>query len=158
MGEIIPLNQIKHTIEFLRSKNKDLVVVATNGCFDILHIGHVRFLQKAKSHGGILIVGLNSDLSVKKIKGENRPINNEKERAEIIAALSSVDFITIFSEENALNFIKEVNPNIYVKGDEYNSDNLPEANQVKAIGGKVILIPMIPNASTTRLIESLKKN
>jgi len=157
MGEIIPINQLSHRIEFLRSKNKDLVVVATNGCFDILHIGHVRFLQKAKSYGDILAVGLNSDSSIKKIKDKSRPINNENERAEILAALSSVDIVSIFNEENALNFLKEVNPNIYVKGDEYNLDNLQEAKQVKATGGKTILVPMIPNASTTRLIEKLKE-
>lgn len=157
MGEIIPINQLSHRIEFLRSKNKDLVVVATNGCFDILHVGHIRFLQKAKSYGDILIVGLNSDFSVKKIKDKSRPINNENERAEILAALRSVDLVSIFNEENALNFLKEVNPDIYVKGDEYDLDNLQEAKQVKATGGKIILIPMIPGASSTNIIEKLKK-
>lgn len=157
MSEIVSLNLLKHKIEFLRSKNKDLKVVATNGCFDILHVGHIRCLQKAKTFGDILVVGLNSNGSVKKIKGNKRPINNENERAEVLAALSCVDFISIFQEETAVKFLELLRPDIYVKGDEYKLDILPEAVLVKKLGGKVIQIPMIKGFSTTKIIKILKK-
>ena len=155
MAEIIPFDQIKNRIEFLNSKNKDLKVVATNVCFDILHIGHIRSLQKAKSLGDILVVGLNSDSSVKKLKGKSRPVNNEKNRAEILAALSCVDFVSIFNEDTAEKFLEIVKPNIYVKGGEYSVDILPEAQVVKKYGGEVFLVPMIPDLSTTQIIEKL---
>lgn len=158
MAEIISLNQLSHKIEFLRSKNKNLKVVATNGCFDILHIGHIRSLQKAKTFGDILVVGVNSDTSVKKIKGKDRPINSENERAEVLAALSSIDIVSIFNEESAENFLELVKPDIYVKGEEYDLDNLQEAKIVRKYGGKTIQIPMVPGFSTTNIIEKLKKN
>ena len=157
MAEIFTLEQLKNKIGFLRSKNKDLKVVATNGCFDILHIGHVRSLQKAKTMGDVLVIGINSDSSVKKLKGEDRPIVNENERAEILAGLSCVDFVTIFNETTAEKFLEVLKPDIYVKGQEYNLDNLPEAQVVKKYGGKTIQIPMIPGVSTTKLVERLKK-
>ena len=156
MAEIIPIDQLKNRIEFLRSKNKDIKTVATNGCFDILHIGHIRSLQKAKSLGNILIVGLNSDSSVKKLKGKDRPINNEKNRAEILAALSCVDFVSLFNEDTAEKFLEIVKPDIYVKGGEYNLDILPEAQVVKKYGGEIVLIPMIPNSSTTSLLDKIE--
>lgn len=158
MAEIIQLDRLGNKIEFLRSRNKDLKVVATNGCFDILHIGHIRSLQKAKSLGDILVVGVNNDISVKKIKGNNRPVNNEKERAEVLAALGCVDIVTIFSEDTAQKFLESFKPDIYVKGAEYNIDNLPEAKLVKGYGGNIVIIPMIPGVSTTKTIERLKKN
>lgn len=157
VAEIVPLNQLQHRIEFLRSRNKDLKVVATNGCFDILHIGHIRSLQKAKKLGDILVVGVNSDGSVKKLKGENRPINRENERAEVLAALSCIDFVSIFSEETAEKFLDLFRPDIYVKGGEYDLDNLPEVPLVTKYGGKIIQIPMVPGFSTTDTIEKLKK-
>lgn len=157
MSEIIPLDQLQNKIEFLRTRNKDLKIVATNGCFDILHIGHIRSLQKAKKLGDLLVVGLNSDDSTRKIKGNSRPINNENERAEILAALGCVDIVSIFNESTAEKFLELVKPHIYVKGQEYDIDNLSEAKIVKKYGGTIIQIPMIPGASTTRIIESIKK-
>ena len=157
MADIIPPDQLQNRIEYLRSKNPKLTVVATNGCFDILHIGHVRSLQKAKKLGDILVVGINSDNSVKKLKGENRPINTENDRAEILASLECIDIVSIFNELTAEIFLETVKPNVYVKGKEYDVDNLPEAKVVKKLGGKIIQIPMIPGASTTKLIENLKK-
>ena len=156
MAEIVSIDQLGNRIEFLRSKNKDIKTVATNGCFDILHIGHIRSLQKAKSLGNILIVGLNSDSSVKRLKGKDRPINNEKNRAEILAALSCVDFVSIFNEDTAEKFLEIVKPDIYVKGGEYNLDILPEAQVVKKYGGEIVLIPMIPNSSTTSLLDKIE--
>ena len=158
MAEIISFDQLQNKIEFLRSRNKNLKVVATNGCFDILHIGHIRSLQKAKKLGDVLVVGLNSDSSTKKIKGNERPINNENERAEVLAALDCVNIVSIFNENTAEKFLELVKPNIYVKGQEYDIDNLPEATIVKKYGGTIIQIPMIPGISTTKIIESLKKN
>lgn len=158
MAEIVPIDQLENKVQFLRSKNKDLKIVATNGCFDILHTGHIKSLQKAKSLGGVLIIGLNSDASVKKIKGEDRPINNEKDRAEILAALSCIDFVSIFHEDTAEKFLEIVKPDIYVKGGEYSVDILPEAKIVKKYGGEIFLVPMIPDSSTTNLIKKIKKN
>ena len=158
MAEIIPLNQLSNRIDFLRSKNKDLNIVATNGCFDILHVGHIRSLQKAKSMGDILAVGVNSDDSVKKLKGKNRPINNQNERAEILAALGCIDLVSIFTDETAEKFLEIVKPNLYVKGSEYDLVNLPEAKLVNKLGGKTVALPMIPGVSTTKTIENLKKN
>ena len=158
MSEIISLNQLHHKIDFIRSKSKDIKIVATNGCFDILHIGHIRSLQKAKTLGTTLVVGINNDSSVKKLKGNNRPINKEHERAEILAALSCIDIVTIFEEDTAERFLGIVKPDIYVKGGEYNLDNLPEAKLVRSYGGKTIQIPMIPCFSTTNTIDRLKKN
>ena len=157
MGEIVPLNQLKHKIDFLRSKNKNLVVVATNGCFDILHIGHLRSLQKAKKLGDILVVGVNSDSSVKKLKGDNRPINSQNERVEILAALECIDLVTIFDEESAETFLELFKPDVYVKGGDYDLDSLPEAIIVRNYGGKTIQFPIVPGFSTTNTIERLKK-
>ena len=157
MAEIILLDRLNHNIDYLRSKNKNLVIVATNGCFDILHIGHIRSLQKAKTFGDILVVGINSDSSVKKIKGEDRPLNNENDRAEILAALACVDMVSIFNEFTAEKFLETLKPNIYVKGGEYDLDNLPEAKIVQKYGGKTLTIPMIPESSTTKLIDKIKK-
>ncbi len=158
MAEIVTLDQLPHKIEFIRSRNKNLKFVATNGCFDILHVGHIRYLQKAKQLGDVLIVGINSDSSVKKIKGLNRPLNLQNERAEVLASLSCVDIVSIFNEETAEKFLTMVKPDIYVKGGDYDPDNLPEAPLVKSIGAKVVIIPFVPGYSTTSTIERLKKN
>ena len=158
MAEIVSIDQLGNRIELLRSRNKDTKIITTNGCFDILHIGHIRSLQKAKSLGDILIVGLNSDFSVKKLKGNDRPINNEKNRAEILASLSCIDFVSVFNEDTAEKFIEIVKPDIYVKGGEYDLDILPEAKVVKKYGGQIFLVPMIPDISTTKLLEKIKKS
>lgn len=157
MSEKILADRLKDKIEFLRRQNKDLKVVATNGCFDILHVGHVRSLQKAKSLGNFLVVGINSDSSVKKLKGDDRPINNESDRAEVLASLSCVDIVTIFDDKTAENFLSQVKPDIYVKGGEYDLDKLAEAILVRKLGGQAIAIPMVQGSSTTTLIEKIKK-
>ena len=154
-AEVIPYIQLEHKIEFLKKRNKDLKIIATNGCFDIVHIGHIRYLQKAKTLGEILVVGINSDASVKNIKGEKRPINNENIRAEFLAALSCVDYVTIFTEDDATNFLSKIIPNIYVKGGDYNIDNLPEKEFILKNNISFISIPLIPGYSTTNLINKL---
>lgn len=157
MAEIIPLIHLQYKLDHLRSKKKDIIIVATNGCFDILHLGHIRSLQKAKTLGDYLLVGINSDSSIRELKGNSRPINNETYRAEVLAALSCVDIVTIFNEKTAEKLLEIVKPNIYVKGEDYNLDNLPEAKLVKSLGGKVIQIPNVPGYSTTEIIKKLKK-
>jgi len=158
VAEIILIDRLQNKIEFLRSRNKDLKVIATNGCFDILHVGHIRYLQKAKTYGSLLVVGLNSDASVKRLKGKKRPINNQSDRAEVLAALTCIDVVSIFEEDTAEHFLELIKPNVYVKGGEYNLDNLPEAVLVRKYGGENITIPMVQGSSTTNLIEKLKKN
>lgn len=156
MSEVVPFIQLSHKVNFLRKRNNDLKIIATNGCFDILHIGHVRYLQKAKTFGDVLIIGINSDESVRKLKGETRPINNEKNRSEFLAALSCVSMVTIFNEDSAEEFLNAVMPDIYVKGDDYDLDNLPEADFIKNNEIKFKTIPLIPGFSTTGMISKIK--
>ena len=132
-------------------------VVFTNGCFDILHAGHVRYLAKARSFGDCLVVGLNSDKSVKRLKGETRPINCELDRAEVLSALSSVSYVTIFDEPTAETLIKKVKPDVYVKGGDYTLDTLPEAKIVQSYGGKVQFVQLVEGRSTTNIIARIKE-
>jgi D-beta-D-heptose 7-phosphate kinase/D-beta-D-heptose 1-phosphate adenosyltransferase len=136
-------------------KNQGAKIIFTNGCFDLLHLGHVRYLREAKKLGDILIIGLNSDDSVKKLKGKDRPYVSEMERAEILASLECVDYVTIFSELRPDNLIKMVNPDVHVKGGDYKVRELPERKLVQSIGGKVIVIPPIEGRSTTNLVEKI---
>lgn len=126
-------------------------IVFTNGCFDILHPGHIKCLQEAKKCGDRLIVGINSDSSIKRIKGENRPINSESERIITLASLEMVDCLIIFDEDTAINLIKEIGPNVYVKGEEYRNKELPEAEYVE----KVVYVEIIENLSTTNVIKKI---
>lgn len=139
-------------------KRQNKTVVFTNGCFDILHVGHVRYLQAARALGDCLIVGLNSDLSVRCLKGPERPINHEDDRAEVLSGLAAVDYITIFNEQTAENLVEEVKPDIYAKGGDYSVEQLPEAKIVTRYGGKIILIPEVPGRSTTNLIRKISKS
>ena len=132
-------------------------VVFTNGCFDILHAGHVRYLGTARSFGDCLVVGLNSDASVRRLKGEGRPVNGEADRAEVIGALRAVDYVTIFDEPTAAALIEIVRPDVYVKGGDYTLDTLPEAKIVARYGGRVELVALVPERSTTRVIEKLRQ-
>jgi D-beta-D-heptose 7-phosphate kinase/D-beta-D-heptose 1-phosphate adenosyltransferase len=139
--------------------------VFTNGCFDLLHLGHVRYLQDARALGDFLVMGLNSDESVRRLKGDNRPLVPELERAEILAALSCIDYVTIFSEATAETLVDLLRPAIYVKGGDYagaqgtipDTSRLPEAKIVLAYGGTIRLIPYLPHHSTTELIAKIKQ-
>ena len=142
-------NQIAKIIKKLKKTGK--TVVFTNGCFDILHIGHVRLLKKAKSAGDILIVGLNSDKSVKKIKGKNRPVVPENERAEVLASLSAVDFVVMFSEPTPYGLIKKIRPDILLKGADWKKDEIVGDKFAR----KVVRVPLVKGHSTTRIIEKL---
>ena len=133
-------------------------IVFTNGCFDILHVGHVRYLKEAKALGDILILGLNSDSSVKSLKGSNRPINNESDRAEVLSALKAIDYVVIFDEKTAENIVGEVKPDIYAKGGDYSIDTLPEAKIVAEHGGKTVLLQLVDGKSSTNIINKCKEN
>jgi len=139
--------------KLLKESNKKIVF--TNGCFDILHVGHVRYLSAAKKFGDILIVGLNNDKSVKMLKGENRPINPENDRAEVLLGLKAVDHVVLFGEKTAESLIAEVKPDIYVKGGDYTLETLPEAKIIQSYGGRVEFIPMVEGRSTTNVIKKI---
>ncbi len=143
------------------------VVVFTNGCFDLLHLGHVRYLQAARALGDVLVVGVNSDTSTRQFKGPGRPLVPQDERAEVLAALACVDYVTVFEEPTAVALIEALRPDVYVKGGDYAAADaqaqhvaidyarLPEAAPVQAYGGQVRLIPYLPGHSTTALIERI---
>lgn len=132
-------------------------VVTTNGCFDILHVGHVRYLEKTKTFGDFLIVLLNSDKSVKSIKGPSRPINNELDRAEILSALRCVDYVVLFDEDSPRILLDEMKPDVYTKGADYTMETLPEADIMKKNGIKVEFIEFVEGKSTTKTIEKMKE-
>ncbi len=137
-------------------KQENQAVVFTNGCFDILHLGHVDYLEKARQTGSKMIVGVNADTSVRQLKGPTRPVNNEYARARILAALAFVDMVIIFEEETPLNLINALLPDILVKGDDYSVETIVGAKEVIANGGKVTTIPLVPTYSTTNIIQKLK--
>ncbi len=132
-------------------------IVFTNGCFDILHRGHVSYLNTAKSFGDVLIIGLNSDHSVRRLKGENRPINSLEDRAQILSALSCVDHIIPFDGDTPIDLIRMIKPDIYVKGGDYTKEQLPEAPVVEKLGGRVEILPYLADRSTTGVIERIRK-
>lgn len=136
-------------------RNQDAKIVFTNGCFDILHLGHARYLREAKKLGDILIVGLNSDLSVRKLKGAPRPYVPELERAEILASLTCVDYVVIFSQLRPDDLISLIKPDVHVKGGDYKITQLPEKRLVESFGGKVVVIPPIKDRSTTNLVAKI---
>ena len=132
-------------------------VVTTNGCFDILHVGHVRYLEKTKTFGDYLIVLLNSDKSVKSIKGPSRPVNNEMDRAEILSALRCVDYVVLFDEDSPRNLLDEMKPDVYTKGADYTMETLPEADIMEKNGTRVEFIDFVEGKSTTKTIEKMKE-
>lgn len=132
-------------------------IVFTNGCFDLLHAGHVRYLARARAFGDCLVLGLNTDASVRRLKGPSRPINREEDRAEVVGALKSVDYVVLFGEETAEALIAEVRPAVYVKGGDYTLDTLPEAKIVQSYGGRVEFVDMVEGRSTTNVIERIRQ-
>ena len=139
--------------EELRRRGKKIVF--TNGCFDILHAGHVRYLATAKNFGDELIVGLNTDESVRRLKGAHRPINSQDDRAEVLLALKAVDHVIFFGEQTAENLIAEVKPDVYVKGGDYSLNTLPEAKIVQSYGGRVELVNLVAGRSTTNVVKKI---
>lgn len=151
MSKIKDLKILARILFALRSKGKKIVF--TNGCFDILHVGHVDYLSKARRLGDVLVVGLNSDSSVKKIKGKGRPINKESDRAKVLSSLYFVDYITSFNETTPENLIKKVRPDILVKGGDWKIEDIVGGSFVRSYGGKIKSIPFVKGYSTTSIIE-----
>jgi len=150
---LVKLPQLKNILTRERKKGKKIVF--TNGCFDILHCGHIKLLEKAKSKGDILVVGLNSDSSVRKLKGKGRPVRGEQERAEILASLRMVDYVVIFNESTPLRLIKIIKPDVLVKGSDYKDKKVVGRDVVEKGGGKVYLFPLIKGYSSTDIISKL---
>lgn len=156
MGELVKRENIRKIVEEIQSGGE--TVVTTNGCFDILHVGHVRYLQETKGYADYSIVLLNSDKSVREIKGEGRPINCENDRAEILCALSCVDFVVMFDEGSPRDLLDEIKPNVHTKGADYSVETLPEADVILKNGGKIEFITFVEGKSTTGTIEKMKKS
>ncbi len=155
MGKIIEFNNIKKEISRLKKDFKKIVF--TNGCFDIIHAGHVSYLNEAKSLGDVLIVGINSDESVKRLKGQDRPIIGETDRAYILANIKPVDYVVIFNEDTPYNLIKEVSPDFLVKGGDYDGKDIVGKDIVETSGGKVVLIDFVKGKSTSGIIKKIKE-
>jgi rfaE bifunctional protein nucleotidyltransferase chain/domain len=147
---------LSENLKNLITANKDKTIVFTNGCFDILHRGHVSYLNEAKKQGDLLILGLNSDTSVKRLKGEERPINNEEDRKFLLENLRAIDHVEIFTEDTPLNLIKSIMPSILVKGGDWTPDQIVGSTEVLANGGKVYSLNFIDGFSTTSTIEKIK--
>ena len=153
--KILPRDALATKLNQARASGQKIVF--TNGCFDILHLGHVRYLSVARSHGNILVVGLNSDESVKLIKGDKRPIVEQSHRAEILAGLWCVDYVTIFDEADPLALIEWLKPDVLVKGEDWKERDIVGADVIQKHGGKVIRVPTVPNVSTSIIIERIKQ-
>lgn len=159
MGQVVSIEQLQREL----SKRKSLSprhpprVVFTNGCFDILHVGHARYLKDARALGDILVVGLNSDASVKRIKGETRPVVNENDRAELLSSLASVDYVVLFNDDTPLALIENVAPDVLVKGGDWAPEQIVGSKFVLARGGEVRSLPFHPGRSTTSILERIQK-
>ncbi|MBW2020819.1 MAG: D-glycero-beta-D-manno-heptose 1-phosphate adenylyltransferase [Deltaproteobacteria bacterium] len=154
--KIFKREDLKEKMEVLKKAGK--IIVFTNGCFDLIHVGHVRYLQAAKAEGDVLVVGVNSDRSVRQIKGPGRPVVSEDERTEVLAALGCVDFVTLFDEPDPLMTIECLMPDVLVKGADWTEDAIVGRDVVHANGGRVVRVPVTEGASTTRIIEKILAN
>ncbi len=153
MAEIIQINKINELSSKLKKEGK--TIVFTNGCFDIVHAGHVDYMEKAKILGDVLVVGVNSDNSVKRIKGEKRPIVDIKNRLRLLQGLSVIDYLCVFEEDTPLELIKNVSPNVLVKGEDWKDKGVVGEDFVKTYGGKVELIKLLPGISTSIIIDKI---
>ena len=147
--------QLKRITSRLKFQGK--TIVFTNGCFDLLHYGHVKYLQDAKKKGDVLVVGINSDASVKRIKGKKRPVVNERDRLRLIASLESVDYVVLFKEDTPLKIIKFIKPDVLIKGADWNKNNIVGKDSVISYGGRVSTIKFLKGYSTSNLIEQIAK-
>lgn len=153
MSRILGRKEASTLIDNLKKEGKK--VVFTNGCFDILHVGHLRYLEQAKEQGDILVIGVNSDASVRRLKGPTRPINSELDRAEILAGLRAVDYTVIFEEDTPVELIEELKPSIHVKGGDYKKEDLPETEVVERNGGEVRILMLVDGKSTTSVVNKI---
>jgi rfaE bifunctional protein nucleotidyltransferase chain/domain len=154
--KILTLEELLSERRRLRSEQKTLVF--TNGVFDLLHVGHIRYLEEARGFGDALVVAINSDGSVRELKGDSRPIISQEERAEVLAALRSVNYVTVFDDISPRTLIKTVLPDVLVKGGDYSLDEIHGREEVEAAGGKVVSLPFVDGASTSTIIEKMKKS
>ena len=152
--KIVSVSSLKKKLNALRHKGKKIAF--TNGCFDILHFGHVSYLEAAKKKGRALVVGLNSDESVRRLKGADRPVNSELNRAGVLAGLEAVDFVVIFAEDTPYNLISQLKPDVLIKGADWKDKEIAGADVVKAHGGKVELIKYLDGLSTTNILKKIK--
>ncbi len=155
MGKILNGQELKEILERQRGAGKKIAF--TNGCFDILHVGHVRYLREARRTGDLLVVGLNSDASVRAIKGESRPIVPQGERAEILASLLWVDYVTLFEETTPLKLIESLLPDTLVKGGDWREEAVVGREAVLSRGGRVVIVPFSEGASTTNIVEKIRR-
>jgi rfaE bifunctional protein nucleotidyltransferase chain/domain len=154
LGQFLTIAELTNKLSSLRREKK---VVFTNGCFDLLHVGHIRYLQEARAQGDILVVGLNADASVKRLKGAERPLQVEDDRGEILASLACVDFVSVFTEDTPAQIIEKVKPDVLVKGGDWSIDKIVGADFVIKSGGQVKSLQFVNGKSTTNLVEKIKK-
>jgi rfaE bifunctional protein nucleotidyltransferase chain/domain len=156
-SKIIAWDKLPEWRKQFRASGRKLVV--TNGCFDILHLGHVTYLENARNFGDALLIGINGDEATRQLKGAGRPVNSETDRAAVLAALESVSAVCFFSEKTAEKFLERAQPDIYVKGGDYTLETLnqDERRAVESAGGKIILVPFVPGKSTTSLLEKISR-
>jgi rfaE bifunctional protein nucleotidyltransferase chain/domain len=154
--KVLQRDALVEVVKNLRDRGKR--VVFTNGCFDLIHLGHVRYLGEAKKHGDILVVGLNSDGSVRRLKGKGRPFVPERDRAELLAALEAVDYVTIFGEDTPAALIEALGPDLIVKGADYTLEEVVGRETVERSGGCVVIVPLVEDRSTTKLIEKIRRS
>lgn len=155
MGELIKRENIRALVKGIQDRGQ--TVVTTNGCFDVLHVGHVRYLTQTKSYADYSIVLLNSDKSIRSIKGEGRPINNENDRAEVLCALSCVDYVVLFDEDSPGELLGEIKPDVHTKGADYSVETLPEADVILKNAGRIEFIAFVEGKSSSNTIEAMKK-
>jgi rfaE bifunctional protein nucleotidyltransferase chain/domain len=155
-SKIIDDKSLHQQLAIWRFLNKKIVF--TNGCFDIIHLGHIDYLSKAKDLGDILLIGLNTDDSVKRLKGDNRPIKNQRERAVLLASLRFVDGIILFNEDTPYDLIKKIEPDILIKGSDYKKEEIVGADIIKNTGGEIITIDFLEGYSTTSILNKIRKN
>jgi len=155
MKKILSWETLKNEVEHRRRRGEKIAF--TNGCFDILHVGHVRYLEEARKTGDFLILALNSDASVRAIKGEKRPLVPEQERAEVVASLAAVDYVTLFDETTPLKLIEYLRPDCLVKGGDWREEAVVGRDSVRSWGGRVVLVPVVEGASTTNIVEKIRQ-
>lgn len=153
MGKIVSQNVLKRVLRKLKAGRKRIVF--TNGCFDLIHVGHVRYLKRAKQMGNVLILGLNSDKSVRKLKGPSRPIISQGDRAEILSALEPVDYVVIFDELTPLELIRRIRPDVLVKGSDYKTSQIVGGDFVQSQGGRIKTVPFVKNKSTKNIMQTV---
>jgi len=153
--KVLPLDKTYQLVDELKRQGR--CVVFTNGCFDLLHPGHTRCLEEARKLGDVLIVAVNSDRTVRALKGPDRPLQSEMERAEVLAALAAVDYVTIFDDVSSQGVIARMLPNVLVKGGDWGRDQVVGRAEVEAAGGRVVQIPVVPGRSTTALIDAARR-